>query len=198
MKIGDGTTPWNNLPYWNPGGGTGGTGGTSYIEVQKDGTSVLSTASIINFAGNFNVVETTPTTATVTYTGGTGSGISTYLPYFSVTANLYAGNFSSFSSSKGPDGEPLTGPAWNCSLTNVGNNITVTHNTGAKPIGLSTYGTNSSNVFIKSPIQVTTAGFSLATNLTDTAFTLYGLNSANTGADIQGTVEIIWTFGATL
>lgn len=200
MKIGDGVTPWNSLEYWNPGGGTGGTGGY-YVEVQKNGTTVLEEAFIINFEGDFNVVATTPTKATVTYTGGTGgtgTSSSSYVPYFSVVANMVSGNFSSFSSSKGPDGQPLTGPAWNYSLSNIGNNLTITHNESTKPIGLATYGINSSNVFVKSPIQVTTGGFSLASNLAETAFTVYGLNSANTGASLDSTVEIIWTFGATL
>lgn len=201
MKIGDGTTPWNSLEYWNPGGtgSTGGTGGSPlYIAVQENGTTVLSTASIVNFAGDFNVTATTPTTATVTYHGGTGSSSASYIPYFSVIANMVSGNFSSFSSSKGPDGQSLTGPSWNYSLSNIGNNLTITHNEGTKPIGLATYGTNPPNVFVKSPIQVTTGGFSLASNLAETAFTVYGLNSANTGADLNGSVEIIWTFGATL
>jgi hypothetical protein len=200
MKIGDGTTPWNSLDYWNPGGtgGTGGTGGVpEFITVQKNGVTVLSTTSILNFVGDFNIYPTSPTTASVFYAGG-GGGSTTAIPYFSVKMNLLSGNFSSFDSSRGPDGQSLTGPAWNYSLSNVGNNITVTHNSGSRPMGLATHATNSSNVFIKSPIQTTTAGFSLASNLNDSAFTVYGVNSANTGADASGTVEIYWTFGATL
>ena len=91
----------------------------------------------------------------------------------------------------------MTASPWNFSLSNSGNNITITHNTGGKPLSLVTCATNSSNVFIKSPNGTSTGAFSLASNTTSTAFTVYGVNQSNTGADAAGTVEIAWTFGAT-
>jgi hypothetical protein len=65
-------------------------------------------------------------------------------------------------------------------------------------MSLATYGTNASNVFIRNPIGISTAAFSLASNLASSAFTVYGINQTNTGADLAGTVEIAWIFGATV
>jgi len=229
MKIGDGTTPWNDLPFWQ-----GGITGASLV-VKKNNTIVQSPTSNLNFSNDFVVVSGSSYTATVGLansptatslnvfedgveglTGATGFNftgrpgavttngkvaninlLDPYTSYFSVTVLLSGGNFSSFTSSRGPDGNPLTGSPWNFSLSNSGNNITVTHNTGGKPLSLVTCATNSSNVFIKSPNGTSTGAFSLASNTTSTAFTVYGVNQSNTGADAAGTVEIAWTLGAT-
>ena len=204
MKIGDGTTPWNILSYWSLGatGATGATGG--FIEIQENGSVVTSEAYIVNFIGDFNVSATSPYSVDVEYnglpgpTGPTGPAMgSGYVPYFSVTASLLGGSFSSFVSSKGPDNEPLTGPSWNYSFSNVGNNLTITHNSGLKPLNLASHGHNGSNIFVKTPNFSNSAGFALSYNSACTEFTIYGVNATNTGADGNGEVDIIMTFGAT-
>ena len=204
MKIGDGTTPWNSLSYWSLGatGGTGATGG--FIEIQENGTIITSESYVVNFVGDFNVSATSPYSVDVQYegtpgpTGPTGPALaSPYTPYFSVTAALLSGSFNSFVSSKGPDNEPLTGPNWNYSFSNIGNNLTITHNSGTKPLGLATHAHNGSNVFVKNPNFANSSGFALSYNSACTEFTVYGVNATNTGADANGEVEIIWTFGAT-
>ena len=162
----------------------------SSLNVFEDGIEGLTGATGFNFTGRPGAVTTTGKIANINL-------LDPYNSYFSVTVLLSGGNFSSFTSSQGPDGNALTGAPWNFTLTNSGNNITVTHNNGSKPISLVTYGTNASNVFIKSPNGTSTAAFSLASNLASSAFTVYGVNQSNTGADAAGTVEIAWTFGAT-
>jgi hypothetical protein len=229
MKIGDGTTPWNNLSYWQ-----GGLTGASLV-VKRNNVTVQSPTSNLNFSNDFVVVSGLDYTATVglanapsatsltvledgvdAVTGATGLNftgrpgavtvtgqtaninlLDPFSSYFSVTILLSGGNFASFTSSRGPDGNSLTGSPWNFVLSNSGNNITVNHNTGGKIMGLATNGTNNPNVFVRSPFNTTTGGFSLATNTSSTSFTVYGVNSANTGADASGTVEITWAFGAT-
>jgi hypothetical protein len=85
-----------------------------------------------------------------------------YTPYFSVTAQLDGGgNFGSFSTSRGPNGEPLTGPSWNYSLTNSGNNVTITHNSNVVPIGLSTHGYDGTYVSVNTPFGTSNAPFAL-------------------------------------
>lgn len=229
MKIGDGTTPWNDLAYWQ-GGLTG-----SALIVSKNDSTVQSPTSILNFSNDFQVISGTGNKATIglvqspsgsqlnifedgvegltgatglNFTGRPGAVTTTgrvaninlldpYISYFSVTVLLSGGNFTSFTSSKGPDGNSLTGAPWNFVLSNSGNNITVTHNTGSRPLSLVTRATNGSNIFIKNPNGTSTGAFSLASNLASSAFTVYGVNQSNTGADAAGTVEIAWTFGAT-
>ena len=229
MKIGDGVTPWNDLPYWQ-----GGLTGASLV-VKKNNVTIQSPTSNLNFSNDFVVVAGSDYTATVglvnapsagelnvfedgidAVTGATGLNftgrpgaitvtgktaninlLDPYASYFSVTVLLSGGNFSSFTSSKGPDGNSLTGAPWNFTLSNNGNNVTVTHNTGGKVMSLATHGTNNSNVFIRNPFNTTTGGFSLASDTSSNSFTVYGVNSANTGADTSGTVEIAWTLGAT-
>ena len=227
IKIGDGTTYWNDLSYW-----TGGVTGAGLI-VKKGGATVLSPTNTINFSDDFNVSVTTSTEATVSLANGAGGSSSFnifvngegvtgatgldfngfgltasdkfviltpyYSPYFSVSLELNGSDFSQFTSSRGPDGEPLTGPSWNYNLTNSGNNITITHNEGTSPMSLATHATNASNIFIKSPVGTSPAQFTLASNPTKNAFTVYGVNSSNTGAaSSSGTVDIVWTFGLTL
>lgn len=229
MKIGDDTTPWNDLAYWQ-----GGLTGASLI-VKNNGTTIQSPTSSLNFSNDFTVISGNEYTATIGLvnspaatslgvlengvigiTGATGFNFigrpgsvtandkvaninlsDPYTSYFSVTYLLSAGEFISWVSSKGPDGNPLTGSPWNFTLSNTGSNITVTHNTGGKPMGLSTSGTNGSTVFIKTPTGTSTGNFSLATNTSSNAFTVYLANAANTGAAQSGTVEIAWAFGAT-
>jgi len=226
MKIGDGTTPWNDLPYWQ--GGLTGAG----LTVKKNGATILSPTSNLNFSNDFTVVTGTNYTATIGLsnsaegtlvnilnngvlgiTGATGINftgaassvtydgkqanvdlLGSYVPYFSVTVLLSGGNFSAFSSSQGPDGEALDGAPWNFTLSNSGNNITVTHNLGKRPLGLATHGKNGANIFIKTPVGTSNSQFSLASDASYNSFTLYQVNSANTGADTANTVEIVWTF----
>jgi hypothetical protein len=163
--------------------------GTS-LNIFEDGVEGLTGATGLNFTGRPGAVTTDGKVANINL-------LDPYNSYFSVTVLLSGGNFSAFTSSRGPDGNALTGSPWNFTLSNTGNNITVTHNTGGKPMSLSTYGTNGTNVFIKSPNGTSTGAFSLASNLASSAFTVYGVNQSNTGADAAGTVEIAWTFGAT-
>lgn len=229
MKIGDGVTPWNSLPYWQ-----GGLTGASLV-VKRNGVTIQSPTSNLNFSTDFIVVPGSGYTATIGLasspsgtsinifengieglTGATGlnfiarpgtvttngqvaniSLLDPYKSYFSVTILLSGANFAAFASSKGPDGNPLTGAPWNFTLSNIGNNITVTHNTGGKPMSLATYATNNSNVFVKSPNGTSTGAFTLATDLSSNSFTVYGVNQSNTGSDLSGTVEIAWIFGAT-
>jgi hypothetical protein len=161
------------------------------LTVLEDGIDIVTGTTGLNFTGRPGSITVTGKTASI-------SLLDPYSSYFSVTVLLSGGNFSSFTSSRGPDGNVLTGSPWNFVLSNNGNNITVTHNTGGKIMNLATYGTNNSNVFVRNPFNTTTGGFSLATNTTSTSFTVYGVNSANTGADTSGIVEIAWTIGATL
>jgi hypothetical protein len=230
MKIGDNVTYWNDLPYWQ--GGLTGSG----LIVKKNGATIQSPTSNLNFSNDFTVIPGNGYTATIGLsnslegtainvfndgnlglTGATGFNFTgrpssvTYngkvaninilgssVAYYSVSLLLSGGNFTAFTSSEGPDGNSLTAAPWNFTITNSGNNITVAHNTGAIPMGLATYARNSSNIFIKNPNGTSTTAFSLITNLSSSAFTVYGVNSANTGADFSGTVDIAWTFGATL
>jgi hypothetical protein len=141
LKIGDSTTPWNELMYWQ--------------------------------AGNSSV------------------------PNFTVTVLLDSGNISSIVTSKGPDGSILTNSPWNFVISNDVNTLTVTHNKGYKPIGLATYSTKSNNIIIKTPNNNSTSDFSVMCDLEYNSFSLYNINSENTGADSSGTVEISWMFGIT-
>lgn len=231
MKIGDGTTPWNDLPYWS-GGLTGGG-----LIVKENSTTVQTPTNVLNFSDDFTVTSSSSNTANISIanggaasasinifkdgviglTGATGFNFTgrpesiTYTgktvninllgnttPYFSVTATLSGGNFASFSSSRGPDGQSLTGANWNFTLSNSGNNLTITHNQGAKPIGLATHGANGSGeYFVASPFIVTNSGFYLSYPTNKNSFTIGGVNSSNTGAASSGTVDIVWTFGAT-
>lgn len=230
MKIGDGTTYWNDLEYWS-GGLTGGG-----LIVKRNSVTVQSPTNVINFSEDFTVSAGTSNTAEIGLAGGGVSSLSlgilndgvlgitgatginfvgsnqvTYngkvatvnllgssSPVYVLTATLSGGNFASFSSSSGPDGQPLTGPNWNFTLSNTGNNLTVTHNKGARPLGLATHGTDSTDIFVNYPFGTTNSGFALSYPTSKNAFTVYGINSTNTGASLSGTVDIIWSFGATL
>jgi hypothetical protein len=230
IKIGDGTTYWNDLPYWN--GGVTGAG----LVVKEGSVTVLSPTNTINFSNDFNVTATSATEASISLVNGgggsssgtfdifvngegvtgatglnfTGFGLTAsgkyvtlkpyYTPYFSVTALLDGGgNFSSFYSSRGPNGEPLTGPNWNYTLANSGNNVTITHNTGAVPIGLATHGSDGTNISVNYPFGASNAPFGLYYPINKNSFTVTGIQSGqNTGAAASNTIDIIWTFGSTL
>ena len=232
LKIGDGTTPWNSLPYWS--GGLTGSG----LVVKKNNNIVQSPTYTLNFSNNFSVspetgnvvdvdisedallsnldvylngsIGATGVTAfnfsgnvtPVTISGKTvnldfNSIYQSFVGYFSVTVNLNGGDFFDIDSSRGPDGLPLTGSPWNFILGNSGNNITVTHNTGARPISLSSHGKNGSNVFVRYPFGISTSNFTLVSSSNYNSFTLYGVNSSNTGAGPNDTVDITCVFGAT-
>lgn len=230
IKIGDGTTPWNDLPYWN--GGVTGAG----LIVKGGGIIVQSPTNILDFSSNdFYVTSSINNTAYVSLVNGGGGGstsiasiggsdgtsitgatglnfpgsrviatgkvatiLPVYSPYFQVTAQLSGANFSSFSASRGPDGEPLTGSNWNFTFSNSGNNLTIIHNSGCRPIALATHGLNGSQIFIKTPVGTSNSQFALASDDTLTSFTVYQVNTANTGAASSGTVDIVWQFGATV
>lgn len=230
IKIGDGTTYWNDLAYW-----TGGVTGAGLI-VKNGGITVQSPTNVLDFNSDYFYVGTgidntafvtlsnpggSSSTSIASITGSDGTGItgatgmvfvgstvtaqgkvavitSTYVPYFSVTIQLSGANFGSFASSRGPDGEPLTGPNWNFSLSNSGNNVTVTHNTGGRPIGLATHAVNGSSVFIKSPVGTSNTQFTLASDTSYNSFTVYGVNTGFTNAGSSSTVDIVWQFGASL
>lgn len=228
IKIGDGTTYWNDLSYW-----TGGVTGAGLV-VKKGGSTVLSPTNILNFSTDFNVTATTSTEATIELANGaggsssfnifvngegvtgatglnfTGFGLTAsnkyvtlkpyYTPYFSVTAQLNGGGgFGGFSTSRGPDGQPLTGPSWNYTLSNSGNNITITHNSGTVPIGLATHGSDGTNISINYPVGASNAPFALYYPINKNSFTVTGIQSGSwTGASASNTVDIIWTFGSTL
>jgi len=226
LKFGDGTTEWNNLPYWQ--GGLTGSG----LIVKNNGVTVQFPTSNLNFSTDFLVTNSANNTANVSVSGSIGSGISVYdsgslvksgatginftnspgavtvtgnvvnvdlsggltVPYYSMLLSLSGGVPSSIVSSKGPDGNPLTGAPWNFVLSYSGSSVTVTHNTGNKVISLSTFGTNSSNVWVRQPVGSSVGSFSLSSATDDNSFVVYGINSSNTGASITGTVEIVWTF----
>ena len=227
IKIGDGVTPWNDLSYWT-GGVTGAglivkengatvLSPTNVLNFSTDFDTTVSAGNTVSIS--LSGVGPNSTSVNVFGEGGIGitgatglnfrsskvtaSGKNAYVtplysPYFSVTASLSGANFSSFTSSRGPDGEPLTGPNWNYSFSNSGNNLTITHNEGAIPIGLATHGTNSTDVFVNYPTGISNSGFALSYPTSKNSFTLYGINSSNTGSASAGTVDIIWTFGATV
>lgn len=163
--------------------------GGSPINIFNNGVVGVTGATGINFVGPSGSVSFSGKEATVNILGP-------YVPYFSVTLLLSAGNFSAFTSSQGPDGNALDGSPWNFTWSNAGNNITVTHNLGLKPIGLSTNGKNSSSIFIKSPVGTSNAQFSLSSDASYNSFTVYQVNSTNTGADSANTVEIVWSFAS--
>ena len=227
IKIGDGTTYWNDLSYW-----TGGVTGAGLI-TKKNGSTVLSPTNILNFSNDFYVTASSATEATITLSNGGGGSSSFnifsngegvtgatglnfigfglendnkyvtikpyYSPYFSVTAQLNGGgNFDSFSTSRGPDGEPLTGPAWNYTFTNSNNNITITHNSGTSPIGLATHGSDGTSIYVNTPFGTSNAPFALYYPINKSSFTVTGIQSTYTGASASNTVDIIWTFGSTL
>ena len=227
IKIGDGVTPWNDLSYWT-GGVTGAglivkengatvLSPTNVLNFSTDFDTTVSSGNTVSIS----LSGVGPNSTSVNVFGEDGIGITgatglnfrsskvtasgknayvtpLYTPYFSVTASLSGGNFSSFSSSRGPDGQSLTGPSWNYVLSNSGNDLTITHNEGMKVIGLATHATNGSNTFVKTPVGTSVSQFALTSNSANTAFTVYTVNSALTGASSSGNVEIIWTFGATL
>lgn len=174
---------------------TAGGATTNQINIFEDGVLGLTGATGFNFTGKPEAITYSGKTvnidldlANTTYTS----------PYFSVTASLSGGNFASFTSSKGPDNTSLTGGNWNFTLSNAGNNLTITHNTGAIPIGLSTHGTNGSGEsFVLNPYITSNSGFALSYPSNKNSFTVYGVNSTNTGAALSGNVQIVWTFGAT-
>ena len=227
IKIGDGTTYWNDLSYW-----TGGVTGAGLV-TKRGGSTVLSPTNILNFSNDFYVTASSATEATITLANGGGGSSSFniyvngegvtgatgldfngfgltasdkfvtltpyYSPYFSVTAQLDGGgNFGSFSTSRGPNGEPLTGPSWNYSLTNSGNNVTITHNSSVVPIGLSTHGYDGTYVSVNTPFGTSNAPFALYYPINKNSFTVTGIQSTYTGASASNTVDIIWTFGLTL
>jgi hypothetical protein len=163
----------------------------SNINIFEDGVIGATGATGLNFTGRSGSVTANGKYVNVNIGGDTTS-------YFSVTATLSGGNFSSFSSSKGPDGHPITGPNWNYVLSNTGNNLTVTHNEATKPIALAAHGRDTSDIFVNYPFGTSNSGFALSYPTTMNSFTVYGVNSANTGASLSGTVEIVWVFGATL
>lgn len=227
IKIGDGTTPWNDLPYW-----TGSSVGSGLI-VKSGGTTIQSPTDVLDFnSSDFIVSSSLNNTAFVSLSqsggsattissisGSDGTGITgatglsfpgsriyadgkvaviepVYAPYFSVTAQLVGANLNDFISSRGPDGEPLTGPNWNFSFSRSGNNLTVTHNSGSKPIGLATHGLNGNSVFIKTPVGTSSSQFALSSDSSFDSFTLYQVNTANTGAGASSTVDVVWQFGS--
>jgi hypothetical protein len=228
IKIGDGTTYWNDLSYW-----TGGVTGAGLI-IKKGGATILSPTNTINFSDDFNVSVTTSTEATISLANGAGGSSSFnifvngegvtgatgldfngfgltasdkfvtltpyYTPYFSVTAQLDGGgNFASFSTSRGPDGQPLTGSSWNYILSNSGNNITITHNEGTAPLGLAAHGYDGTYISVNYPIGASNAPFALYYPINKNNFTVTGIQSgAWTGASASNTIDIIWTFGLTL
>ncbi len=161
------------------------------IDVAFNGVVGVTSAAELNFIGNTGAISVNDKTVNINlapyYSGN-----------FSVKLDLSGGDFGGFSSSRGPDGLPLTGPSWNFSFSNISNNITITHNTGCKPVSLNTQGTNGSSIFIRSPFATSNAGFALASSSDYNSFTVYGVNSSNTGSGLAGPVEIVWTFGATL
>jgi hypothetical protein len=163
----------------------------SNINVFEDGALAATGATGLNFTGRSGSISTNGKYVNIDIGGNTTS-------YFSVTATLSGGNFASFSASKGPDGQPLTGPNWNYTLTNSGNNLTVTHNESTKPIALATHGRDTSDIFVNYPFGTSNSGFALSYPTNMNSFTVYGVNSSNTGASASGTVEIVWIFGATV
>jgi len=232
LKIGDGTTPWNTLPYWS--GGITGAG----LVTKKNNVTVQSPTYTLNFSSDFDVTSSAGNVANVDLSNGAlvsnldaylngsiaATGVTafnflgnvspvtisgktvnldlnainpSFVGYFSVTVNLNGGDFLNIGSSRGPDGSPLTGSPWNFTLSNSGNNIIVTHNTGARPISLSSHGKNGSNIFVRYPFGVSTGNFTLVTSSDYNSFTLYGVNSTNTGAGSNDSVDITWVFGAT-
>ena len=79
MKIGDGTTPWNDLPYWNPYGVTN-------ASIYKDGVEILAGVTGFNFTGSgVSGITGSDGFANIVITGGTGSGGSAINSYFSGT-----------------------------------------------------------------------------------------------------------------
>ena len=229
IKIGDETTPWNDLKYWS-GGLTGGG-----LIVKKESVTVQSPTNVLNFSEDFILSQGIDNTANISLSspGGSSSGINIFnngvlgvtgatgldftggdvnfdgkkatinllgkdVPVYILTISLSGGNFASFSSSYGPDGQPLTGPNWNFAFSNAGNNITVTHNKGSIPLGLATHGINTTDVSVNYPFGRSDSGFSLSYPISKNSFTLFGVNSGNTGASLSGSVDIVWTFGATI
>jgi hypothetical protein len=191
-KIGDGTTPWNELDYWNPWK-------NDYkITVQQGNTVVQSPTNLFNFNPNDFTLNSIPGRGVYLSLNNSGGGAGNYSPFFQVTVQLQGANFGNFISSRGPDGEPLTGPSWNFAFNNSGNNLTIVHNTGTRPISLSLHGQNGGSVFIKSPVGTSTSQFTLASSSDYSNFTVYQVNTANTGAASSGIVDIIWQFGATM
>ena len=76
MKIGDGTTPWNDLEYWNPFGYTN-------ASIYKDGIEILAGVTGFNFTGSgITGITGSDGFATVTISGGTGGGGSAINSYF--------------------------------------------------------------------------------------------------------------------
>lgn len=228
LKVGDGTTPWNDLPYWQ--GGLTGSG----LTVKRNSTTIQSPTSNLNFSTDFTVTAGNNYTATIglnteypgtqmtiyedgvnLLAGATGLNFTNSpgsvtvdgnianidlggsgVPYYSLTILLNGGNPTAISSSRGPDGNPLDGSPWNFTLSFTGTAVTVSHNTGNKVMDLSTFGTNSSNVWVRQPVGTSVGAFSLSSSTNDNSFTVYGINSSNTGASSAGTVEIVWTFGS--
>jgi hyaluronoglucosaminidase len=221
-KIGDGNTHWVDLTYWNAGQSG------SDLTVKKMGTTILFPTKTLDFSNEFSLEPNGLNSVFVDYTGSTvnifdsfgngatgatgmylkGSKISSVdkyttitpitIPYFYTDVSIVAGLLTAVINSKGPDGLALDGIGWNYNLNISGNNLIITHNSGLLPIGLATHATNGSNIFIKSPVGISSTQFSLASSTDHNQFTIYGINSINTGASLNSTVKIIWTFGSSI
>jgi len=91
MKIGDGTTYWNDLPYWNPFG-------ISNASVYQDGLVKLTGVTGFNFTGTgVTGITGSDGFATITVTGGAtggGSAINTFFSGAEIGTGITGLNFS--------------------------------------------------------------------------------------------------------
>jgi hypothetical protein len=210
MKIGDGTTYWNDLPYWNPFG-------YSNASVYQDGLVKLTGVTGFNFTGaGITGITGSDGFATITVTGGTsGIGIAgptgpTGAPGISITGptgptgapgssgtstpyklvvNVAVGGISSITSLLDPSGSNINGVGGWSAVANSpsANAIQITHPLGKPLTDFTSLGINGSNVLTRSFLATATSQYSVFQNNVYTTATIYTATPGNGGYTSSGT-----------
>jgi hypothetical protein len=208
MKIGDGTTYWNDLPYWNPFE-------ISDASVYQDGLVKLTGVTGFNFTGaGIGGITGSDGFATITVTGGTSgtsgssgssgesgssgtSGISiagptgptgapgsggTSTPY-KLVVNVAGGVINSITSLLDPSGSNINGVGgWSVVANSPSANaIQITHPLGKPLTDFTSLGINGSNVLTRSFIATATSQYSVFQNSGYTTATIYSASAGNGG-----------------
>jgi hypothetical protein len=209
MKIGDGTTYWNDLPYWNPFG-------ISNASVYQDGLVKLTGVTGFNFTGaGITGITGSDGFATITVTGGTsGIGIAgptgpTGAPGISITGptgptgapgsggtstpyklvvNVAGGGISSITSLLDPSGSNINGVGGWSAVANSpsANAIRITHPLGKPLTDFTSLGINGSNVLTRSFLATATSQYSVFQNNIYTTATIYTATPGNGGYTSSG------------
>lgn len=123
-----------------------------------------------------------------------GENIRSYVPKFSIKVSASSGIIDEVIESSGPDGNSLDADPWNFEIGISGGNITVAHNTGLNISGLFVFGATGGKYKITQPNGISEEIYSLESDVDSTYFTIYNVNSGNTGCGVTGPVLINWLF----